>query len=419
MVAIQNSSITGGGSLEIEDAYYDVRHSFNNKTPSFFISGYSGKGPVTIQNMPAERFGAVYSVNDGSLALADYAGEKSTAVAGLSGSFTSIFISSDKGYVFGANPAAHVLQVIDQSANTSTNGVYNLNLPNVYRVSINPSGTVALAFVQNSNLIYSVFRLQSHQPAPSNAQDCEPQNLPVYCLLPVAGSFDRPTKAVFSPDGSTAYILNCGPECGGSQASVSFLPTAGVLVQSGSPVPPGSPTQVTATVPVPGGDTDALANGTSLYLAGQQRQSDGLLAGFLSVLNTSSKTVTGVFPISDGTHTKMVLGDDNSLWIGSQLCSQGERFHQNQNGANVQFGCLTMFNTSTNSVTSIDSYKGDATGIASITGLSKVYTTEGGQVYIYSTADGSALDNSNVTVVGTAYDVAYMDAPSDSDNTYY
>ena len=356
MVAIQNSSITGGGSLEIEDAYYDVRHSFNNKTPSFFISSFSGKGPVTIQNMPAERLGAVYSVNDGSLTLVDYAGEKSTALAGLNGSFSSIFISSDQVYAYGANPVQHVVQVVDRS--TSTPGVYDLNLANVNRISINPSGSVALAFVQNSNLVYSVLRLQSHQPAPANAQDCEPQNLPVYCLMPVAGTFDRPTKAVFSPDGATAYVLNCGPECGGSQASVSYLPTAGVLVQSGSPVPPGSPTQVSATVPIPGGDTDALAVGTTLYLAGQQRQSDGLLAGMLTVLNTSSKTVTGAYPISDGIHTKMVLGDDNTLWIGSQLCSEGERFHQNQNGANVQFGCLTMFNTSTNSVTSIDSYKG-------------------------------------------------------------
>ena len=85
----------------------------------------------------------------------------------------------------------------------------------------------------------------------------------------------------------------------------------------------------------------------------------------------------------------------------------------------MQFGCLTMFNTSTNAVTMIDSYKGDATGIAAIIGLGKVYTTEGGQVYIYSTTDGSSLDNSNVTVVGTASDVAYMDAPSDDDNTDY
>ncbi len=34
---------------------------------------------------------------------------------------------------------------------------------------------------------------------------------------------------------------------------------------------------------------------------------------------------------------------------------------------------------------------------------------EGGQVYIYSTVDGSSIDNQYVTVTGTAYDVAYMD----------
>ncbi len=46
----------------------------------------------------------------------------------------------------------------------------------------------------------------------------------------------------------------------------------------------------------------------------------------------------------------MVFADDNTLWIGSQLCTQGERYHQ-QNARPRTLGCLTMFNTSTNSVT--------------------------------------------------------------------
>ena len=45
-----------------------------------------------------------------------------------------------------------------------------------------------------------------------------------------------------------------------------------------------------------------------------------------------------------------------------------------------------------------------------MTGLHKIYTAEGGQVYIYSTTDGTAIDNEYVTVTGTAWDVAYMDA---------
>jgi hypothetical protein len=70
-------------------------------------------------------------------------------------------------------------------------------------------------------------------------------------------------------------------------------------------------------------------------------------------------------------------------------------------------------------VTLIEPYIGDATGIAAVQGLHKIYTAEGGQVYIHSTVDGSSIDNQYVTVTGTAYDVAYMDATSDSSNTVY
>jgi hypothetical protein len=54
-----------------------------------------------------------------------------------------------------------------------------------------------------------------------------------------------------------------------------------------------------------------------------------------------------------------------------------------------------------------------------VTTLHKIYSAEGGQVYIYDTVDGSSLDNSQVTVTGTAYDVAYMDASTDANNTTY
>jgi hypothetical protein len=83
------------------------------------------------------------------------------------------------------------------------------------------------------------------------------------------------------------------------------------------------------------------------------------------------------------------------------------------------YGCLTMFNTSKSAVTLIEPYIGDATGIAAVTGLHKIYAAEGGQVYIFSTADGSSINNQFVTVTGTAYDVAYMDGLTDANNTVY
>ena len=142
------------------------------------------------------------------------------------------------------------------------------------------------------------------------------------------------------------------------------------------------------------------------------------MPGILTVLNTPANTIAGTYSISDGVHNRMVFADDNTLWIGSSQCDQGVRYQQSQTGANIQFGCITMFNTSTGAVT-IDSYQGDGTGIAAIEGLHKVYTTEGGQIYIYSTTNMAALDNSNVTIAGTAIDCAYMDATTDDDNTIY
>jgi len=67
----------------------------------------------------------------------------------------------------------------------------------------------------------------------------------------------------------------------------------------------------------------------------------------------------------------------------------------------------------------LEPFLGDATGIAAVTGLHKIYVAQGGQVYIYKTTDGSSIDNQYVTVTGTAWDVAYMDGLTDSNNSVY
>jgi hypothetical protein len=445
LVGVQNPSPLATGTLEFVDAFYDVRHNFNDSIPSFSISGFSGK-PDTIQNIPEEQIGGVYNSNDGSFTLVDYATEKvstsitaSGASASLNGLSSSIFITRNQSYIFAANQAAHVITVVDRNAGKS----YTLNLPGVYRVSVNPGGTVAMAFKQNSDEAYFIRRLQTGEPAPifidpnnpgAADGDCEPQNNPIFCVLPVRANsngstgtnaisnsnnngalinFHYPTRALFSPDGSNVYVLNCAAECGrsGTPASVTILPTAPLLLQSGQELGliPASPTEIS----IPGGASNGVFNGSTLYLAGQQQQTDGLWAGNLTVLNTNTGTTTGPFSISDGTPGKMLVADDNTLWIGSVTCTSGERFKTGQ-----QYGCLTMFNLTNNSAT-VDSYKGDLTGIAGITGLHKVYVAEGGQLHIYTTTSFAELDNSQVTVTGTAFDVAYMDGLTDDNNTTY
>src|SRR5258708_1180228 len=112
--------------------------------------------------------------------------------------------------------------------------------------------------------------------------------------------------------------------------------------------------------------------------------------------------------------SRIIEADDNTLWIGMTKCTNGERYAKGQS-----YGCLTMFNTASGKVTMLEPYLGDAPGIAAVTSLHKVYVAEGGQVYVYTTTNGTALNNQFVTVTGTAYDVAYMDGVSDANNTVY
>lgn len=474
LIAEQNPSPLSKGALPFVDAFYDIRHPFNSSTGgAFSISGFSGALPVTIQNMPEEQAGGVYATGDGSFTLINYGQEKTTGPVTIPGGLaTSVFITQDEKYLYAANPATHVISVEDVVNKLS----YILNLPNVYQISVNPGGTIVLAFVRNSTQspgtssciassgynpqnpgspqpscsapqgqfsAYSIVHLTNAQstaaannPNYLGAQDCEPQNLPRFCAFPVStgsgATFNNPVKAVFSPDGSTAYVLNCGPECGSpspsggaaptpaTSASLAVIPITASSLNNSSEGASGINLVAQSNVLVPGGATNAAFNGNTLYVAGQQLQPDGLFAGNLTVVNTgvTPLQLTGTYSISDGTHNKMVFADNNTLWIGSVQCQLGERYKQVQAGANVPYGCMTMFNTANNSVL-LESYKGDGTGVTAVTGLNKVYTAEGGQVYIYNTTDGSARDNSNVTVTGTAADVAYMDAPSDADNTTY
>ena len=438
LIAVQNPSALSAGALAFVDAYYDIRQSYNDKIPSFSISGYSGALPVTIQNMPEEQVGAVYgSGGTGSYTLINYAKESTSgSIATLSGVAAQVFVSRSRDYVVAANQQAHVLTVVDNVGGKS----YGLSLPGVYHVSLNPGGSVAMAFVENSNYAYFPRKLTSadqttlaayylaHTAWPAPYVDCEPKNLPGMCLAQVQDpstglplNFDRPVKA---------FVLNCGPECGGTASSVSFLTTGPLNIADGQQT--GSlPTQAAltaATLAVPGGASNALeaTGGTNqvdtLYVLGQGSTtgtlaSGQLFSGFLTPVNIAARTAGSPISVSDsspGQRTRMILADDNTMWLGGIRCTQGERYATGQ-----AYGCLTMFNLADNTVTMIEPYQGDLTGLASVTGLHKLYIAEGGQVYIYSTVDGSAINNFYVTVTGTAYDVAYMDGLTDGDNTVY
>lgn len=455
LIAIQNPGPAASGALTFVDAFYDIRFSYNQKVAGFSITGYSGQLPVTIQNMPEEQIGAVYGAGDGSLHVVNYQKENDNGgQKGLNGLSSSIFITRNGNYIFAANQQATVVTIIDNT----NNGTYALGLAGVYRVSVDPGGSMAMFFVQNSNYAYYARKLTANETLaysggsstwPKAAMDCEPQNAPGWCLFQMQSPdnvdstgnsygaplvFDRPVKAVFSADGSTAYVLNCGTECGGSVSSVTATPVSPMIFlpdQHSGNLPTNTalhsncattPSASSCTLAVPGGSSNALLSSSTMYVVGQQLQPDGLFTGNLTVVNLAANatgTMSAGSPISisdgaPGAPSRMVMADDNTLWIGMTKCNNGERIKLGQ-----PYGCLTMFNTSNNSVTMLEPYLGDLDGIAAVIGLHKIYVAQGGQVYIYHTTDGSSINNQYVTVTGTASDVAFMDAHSDGDNTVY
>jgi hypothetical protein len=417
------------GSLAILDGNRDIRSNVQNTIKTFQISGFSGGYPDKIFNFPEEILGYVFSDSDGSLSKINYGTESSGGSAGtFVANSSNVAIPQSFSIFVAAVESAGQLIVIDNASSRS----YSLNLPNAYRTAVNTGGTVALAMVRNSNTLYRIIKLNSNQANPPGAVDCQPFILPVYCVVPVPDSpktpgFDNPIGAYFSLDGTTAYILNCGPECGGTTASVSIIPQGSLFINN---IPTATtPSPVTGNIPVPGGATTALSDGTTLYVAGQQRLPDGLFTGNLSTINIANNAVTAKYGISDGTHTKLLFADDNTLWAGSSNCANGERAKLNTN-----YNCLTMFNLSTNTPTIVPAvtpgnpnaqvpypnedlnlyYYGSLTGLCWVQNLHKVYTAYGGQVHAFNTSNGSEINNSQITVQGTALDVAYMDAVTDA-----
>jgi hypothetical protein len=361
-------SINGSsGGLEILDGLRDLRSNVQNTVKSFFISGFSEGTPAEIINFPEQELGYVFSTNDGTLTAISYAKESSNGSVGTYGAGAPSAAASDNATIF-----AGALETSGGMIVSYNSVPYSLNLPNVDKVVIDQGNSVVLAMVRNSNALYRVVKLPSttNPVIPPGSVDCEPLLLPVLCVVPVAGTYDHPVNASFSLDGSTAYILNSGPENSGTTASVSFLQMSALNilnVPTINPLDPSAPSPMSSLpvanpIPIPGGVTAAVSDGTYLYLAGQQLQTSGayagLFAGNLTLLNLSTYAVSAPISISDGTHTRMLLADDGpgttgTLWIGATQCANGVRAALQAAGNITQAAntnCLTRYVTGTNQV---------------------------------------------------------------------
>lgn len=290
----------------------------------------------------------------GSLALAGPA-----TMAAFSTNGSTVYAPVPSLGVSGAHPGA--VQAWDVS--TLSNSA-NYPVAGARSVAVSPNGQNLLVFSDNSD---SVTLINTNASPVSYAS--------------ISG-FARPVNAFFSTDGNTAYVLNCGPECGSSNpASVAEL---------------NLPSQtIVATVPV-GGASVGLLNNTTLYVAGSPVP-PGTTSTFdaVNVSNMTRMTPNSV-PIGDGFHTTMALAQNNKLYIGANQCS------------NTTTGCLSVVNVSNNTADAPLPPRGAITSLLAINNRNVVYAIEGGYLHIYDTTTDQ-LQGTQITFTGALYGIVQVD----------
>jgi hypothetical protein len=213
--------------------------------------------------------------------------------------------------------------------------------------------------------------------------------------------FDHPVWATFSDDDATAYILNCGPECGGTSASVTLLDVNTNLVGP--------------TIPV-NSATFGLLSGNTLYVAGTVPGANTCAGSAIATLATTcgevsavdlvSMTVSATATITDGYHNHMEMGANHQLFIGSRTCTNINVAGSGSTPGEVR-GCLSIFDTAKATVV-IPPKIGDVTGIQAINRRGVVYVVLNGNLSIFDTTTDK-LQTTQVDIIGRAIDVKQID----------
>jgi len=371
---------TGTGSnlpvLDIVDASTD--------TFSGFTVGLSGTlshpGPMLLS--PDHTFTLVASPIDHAIGVVNNSGESVSGTISLPDFASSMAIAPDNATAYAAlrnapvagqpQGAVEVLSVAGASISAT------IPVANVRYLFLDPLGVRILTFSDGSNQATAITTANIGTATDPRSYIC---------------CFDNPVGAIFADDGNTAYVLECGPECGGSSAAVSKVDmTAGL---------------VTNRIPVPGA-TVAVIKGTTLWTAGTPPGTacgSGTAAancGTLTPVDLSALTAGTPQIITDGFHNHMELTTDGQLFIGAINCTEINVPAGGGNAGETR-GCLSIYNTVSPAVV-VPPAAGDVTGIAPILGRAVVYVVQGGALDIYDTTKDQ-LQTTQVTIVGQLYDV--------------
>jgi hypothetical protein len=290
--------------------------------------------------------------------------------------------------------------------NFSSGSLLTIAVPSAQMVVSNSTGSQLLAFSNGSD---SIAVLSPSAASPPVDTSCLSSTANPVCVIVTDPRLSRPVNAVIN--GNTAYVLNCGFECGGTQqASVALFDLTALTV--------------TGTIPV-NAATEALLNGTTLYVAGTGTPTGPLCSSLTNSINPkTAATYCGTLDIidittlnnpyfnnpgaeiaiPDGYHHRMDFTQDGQLFVGSYGC-------QNVGNVNTPVGevrgCLAIYNTVTNALV-VPPDNGDVGGFQGFTSRYREYVAEGGNLRVYDTTKDVLFINSQFLPTGSIDIVGYV-----------
>ena len=383
----------------------------------------AGSQPGLMEITPTLNMVAAFDASSNNVYAVDTYKEAPMGSVHLAGPTTSFVLPTADSIGYAAVPAATV------SGFSFTGAVQEMNFPtgsltttiavqNAETVVSNQVGTQLLVFSNESDSITVLFPAIAVPPVDTSCFN--PPN--AVCVVVPEPTGSRPVNALVS--GNTAYIFNCGYECGG-------------LTSGGQPAPASiaifdlTSLTVTGTIPVNGATFGFLGNSV-LYVAGKGSPTGPLCASLTSSINpTTAATYCGTLDIvdlgtmtdpyfnspsteiaiPDGYHDRMDMSSNGQLFVGSYDCTNIGNV--NEPSGEVR-GCLAIYNTNNNSLI-IPPDNGDVTGLQSFTTYYKEYVAEDGNLRVYDTVTDVLLINDylpegNIDIVGYVGDIKAIDS---------
>jgi hypothetical protein len=379
-----------------------IINGYNDTLPRLAPLG-AGTSPGLMAISPTRNIVAAFDSSSNTVYAVNTTTEKAVGNVHLPGSTQSMVIPTAAGIGYAAVPNAVINGFSFLGAvavmNFATGGLTTIAVPSVQTVVSNSTGTQLLVFSNDSD---SMTILSPGAAVPPVDTSCiTTPNDSVCTIIP---GFNRPVYAIIS--GTTAYILNCGLQCGGTQAASVAIFNLNTLT-------------VTGTIPVDAA-TYALLNGSTLYVAGTSptnnactgQKTAATTCGRLDVVDLTSGTVTATYVITDGYHWRMDMSANGQLFVGSHNCTNIGNV--NIGGGEIR-GCLTIFDT-VNIKIIIPGDNGDVDGLQSFTSRYITYVAEGGNLRVYTTysyQDGLLINDfvpfGTIDIVGYVGDVKAID----------